>query len=69
MFFFVLFFALSTLVETRECRIRSVIASVLNMSEVDSVFGPESGQTKDSCCFSSKHAQLRSTKKGSLDQY
>jgi len=56
------------LVETLECRNRGVIVSVLATSELDRVFKPESGQAKDICCFSAKHAPLRSKKKGSLSQ-
>ena len=56
------------LVETLECRNRGVIVRALATRELDRVLKPESGQTKDICCFSAKHAPLRSTTKGSFSQ-
>jgi len=48
-------------------RIGGVIVSVFSSSAVDHGFEPRSGQTKDYtigvCCFSAKHAALRSKNK------
>jgi len=48
------------------------MVSVLASSVVESGFKPRSGQTKDYkidiCCFSAKHAALRSTSKDWLTQ-
>ena len=55
-------------VETLECRNRREIVSMLTTSEVDSVFEPQSGQTKDMYCFSTKHTALRSKNKDCLVQ-
>ena len=52
--------------ETHERRIRGVIVSMLPTSEVNRVFEPQSGQTKDISYFSAKHAPLRNKKKGWL---
>jgi len=49
--------------------LRGVIVSVLTTSEVDSVFEPQSGQTEDIYCFSTKHTALRSKTKDWLAQY
>jgi hypothetical protein len=50
--------------------IGSVMVGVLASSVVDRGFEPRSGQTKDytigSCCFSAKHAGLRSKSKDGL---
>ena len=54
--------------ETHERRIRGVIVSMLPTSEVNRVFEPQSGQTKDISYFSAKHAPLRNKKKGWLVQ-
>ena len=52
-------------------RIGGVMASVLASSAVDRGFEPCVGQTKDYkisiCCFSAKHAALRSKSKDRLD--
>jgi hypothetical protein len=53
-------------------RISGVMVSVLSSSAVDRGFEPWSSQTKDYkiniCCFSAKHAALRSKSKDLLDQ-
>jgi hypothetical protein len=53
-------------------RIGGVMISVLASSTVDRGFEPRSGQTKDYkigiCCFSAKHAALRSKNKDWLAQ-
>ena len=50
--------------------IDGVMVNVLTLSGVDHGFEPMSGQTKDYkvgiCCFSAKHAALRSTNTGRL---
>jgi hypothetical protein len=53
-------------------RIGGVMVSVLASSVIDRGFEPRSGQTKDYkisiCCFSAKHAALRSKSKDWLAQ-
>ena len=49
-------------------RVGGVMVSVLSSSAVDREFEPRSGQNKDYeigiCCFSAKHAALRSNRGG-----
>ena len=56
--------------ELYQDRIGGVMVSVLDSSVVDLGFEPWSGQTKDYiigiCCFSAKHAALRSKSKDRL---
>ena len=58
---------MNTFIKKPHRYIGSVMVGVLASSVVDRGFEPRSGQTKDykigSCCFSAKHAALRSKSK------
>ena len=67
-FFFFSFYILNSyILHLVENRINGVMVSVLDSSAVDRGFEPRSSQTKDykigMCCFSAKHAALRSQSK------
>ena len=59
--------------QTRKSCIGVVMVGVLAQSAVDRGFEPRQGQTKDYkigiCCFSAKHASLRSKSKDWLARY